>query len=118
MGYYTVYSLGADHYDHKTGTRTDDVSGDLRDEINEELRKRDVIEYALTEDWSCYDAVKWYDHDDDMIEVSKMFPDVLFCLHGEGETSEDMWDAYYLNGKMQYCGAEIVYPPFDPEKLE
>ena len=116
MGYYTAYNLDAETYNRKTGERTC-LPADMYDKINEVLKEKDVLGYALTEDWECFDAVKWYDHDDDMIEVSKLFPGVLFALHGEGDNSEDMWDAYYLNGKMQYCGAEIVYPPFDPEKL-
>lgn len=117
MGYYTAYNLEVENYDKATGVRSADVAPDVLKEIVAELEKRDVIGYALTEDLYCADHVKWYDHDSDMIEVSKLFPDVLFCLHGEGELNADLWDAYYLDGKMQDCQATVVYPPFDPAKL-
>ena len=116
MGYYTTFNLDAEIYNRKTGERTR-LPDDMYDKINEVLGERDVLGYALTEDWDCADAVKWYEHDVDMIAVSKLFPDVLFALHGEGDGNDDLWDKYYLDGKMQCCNAEIVYPPFDPAKL-
>ena len=61
---------------------------------------------------------KWDDHEHDMLELSKEFPDLHFELHGEGDSNDDIWDKHFLNGKMQTCMAEIIIPPFDPEKLE
>lgn len=117
MGYYTAYSLDLEMYDHETGIRSTCVPPETRDKIVTALTERDVIGYALSEDLYCADCVKWCDHDKDMIEVSKLFPNVLFCLHGEGESNEDLWNTYYLNGKAQDCPATVVYPPFDPTKL-
>lgn len=116
MGYYTAYELTVNRYDARSDTLSN-VTPDDHDKIVEELRQLDVIGYALSDDLSCHDAVKWYYHDSDMIQISKMFPSVLFCLHGEGEETGDIWDSYYLNGKSQHCRAEIVIPPFDPMKL-
>lgn len=35
------------------------------------------------------DSTKWYDHEKEMIEISKRYPNVLFTLHGEGEEAGD-----------------------------
>lgn len=114
MGYYTTYDLVLRTPDGKQDIRDQSI----HDKAVELLRERDVIGYALDTSLSCNSAVKWYDHDEDMIAVSKQMPNVLFCLHGEGDETGDIWDAYYLNGKSQYCRAEVVIPPFDPDKLE
>ena len=53
-----------------------------------------------------------------MEEFSKLFPGIVFRLHGDGDGEEnDLWDEYYLDGKSQRCDAEIIYPPYDPSKL-
>ena len=58
-----------------------------------------------------------YTYANDMEDFSKLFPGVVFCLHGEGEEQSDLWNEYYLDGKSQRCEAEIIYPPYDPSKL-
>lgn len=68
---------------------------------------------AIADDEAEYcfdDSLKWYDHDEDMIEISKQFPDVLFILKGEGEDHDDMWRNYYHNGEYEETYAEIVFP--------
>lgn len=71
--------------------------------------------FALEFDES--DGLKWHDHEKEMKQLSKEFPDVLFKLHGEGEDKYDIWDKYFMGGKMQSCYAEITCPPFDRSKL-
>ena len=61
---------------------------------------------------------KWYDWAEDMKEYSKLFPNILFTLNGEGEESGDFWAAYIKNGKMQEERAEIQIAPFDKSKLK
>lgn len=64
------------------------------------------------------EEVKWYEHEEDMKFLSQQFPDILFKLHGEGEENGDIWDKYFMNGKMQHCHAVMTIPPFDKSKLE
>jgi hypothetical protein len=61
---------------------------------------------------------KWYDHTEDMLKISKEYPEFIFKLRGEGEENGDMWVKYYKNGRYQTCEAEIFYPPFDESKLQ
>ena len=90
MGYHTAYSL---EVQNATKEQLDSVLAFLGD--------RGVIGYALDEEFGCCDTVNWYDHDEDMIAASNRFPNILFCLHGEGENNGDLWNKYYYSGKMQ-----------------
>lgn len=46
------------------------------------------------------DTMRWYDHDDDMKQLSTQFPDYYFLLNGRGEEHEDQWRKVYHNGKI------------------
>lgn len=110
MGYYTDYELNISPYGR------DVIPENEIAELEREINLVDVFEGGNASD-GYYCSAKWYDHDDDMMRLSGRFPDILFSLHGDGENHEDMWETYYLNGRMQYCEAEITYPPFDESQL-
>jgi hypothetical protein len=74
------------------------------------------IWWALETDGTARDWCKWYNHTDEMLAMSKAFPDVLFTLSGEGEENGDLWKKYYLNGQYQEDKAEIVYKGLDTTK--
>ena len=107
MGYYTSYEL----------TLPNETSPEVVDGIRAMLEDLEVIDYALDRNFCCYDAVKWYDHEEDMIKVSKAFPDVHFCLSGRGEESEDIWECHFKGGKSVKYYAEITIPPFNEADL-
>ena len=65
--------------------------------------------------WAAWGS--WYDHEEDMKELSKKFPDVVFDLFGDGEESEDRWHKYFKNGRMQYCPCRFEFDPYDESKL-
>jgi len=60
----------------------------------------------------------WYKHQEDMIELSVAFPNVLFTLWGSGQESDDLWKEYYFGGKCQAVKGEIIYPTFDESQLK
>lgn len=129
MGYYTRFDMSV--YDGNYN------SFDIAKYMSEKSKENDAyyaFEYDLEKffekgdmDEQCGDALvlslesndesKWYEHEKEMRDLSKEFPDVVFKLHGEGEENEDIWDKYFMNGKMQYCHAQMLLPPFDKEKL-
>ena len=94
MGYYTQFRLTTEQNQpvdwaavHKCLTKI--VIGDGHAE--------DVSPFyyeADSDHISSDDTMKWYDHDDDVAEMSKSFPDVIFCLEGEGEENSDMRCSY------------------------
>jgi len=119
MGYRTYFNLDV--------SREATVDGELflRDLESDEANKiiaqlRDECKdasYAFGDDGSSATELSWDDHDKHLMEFSKKFPDIVFTLHGMGDSDDDRWVYYYKNG--QVCGgpAEIVYPDYDPKKL-
>lgn len=97
MGYYTRFELSI-----KSGDRQTDF---------EEI----VSKYV---DFNPFDETcKWYDCEKDMREISKLYPETVFQLEGEGEESGDIWKAYFKNGLMQKSEAIITFEEFDENKL-
>ncbi|MEK5036244.1 hypothetical protein MKY96_32865 [Paenibacillus sp. FSL R7-0302] len=80
---------------------------------------RTIEDYIEESDfgYAFHDSYNWYDHEANMKDLSKAFPDVVFELHGEGEDNEDMWYKYFKNGKMQVCEAVISFDSYDERKL-
>lgn len=110
MGYYTQYELEVKDLE----TMTDDGCG-----IIEKFREScDYAKLALNESGNTEESCKWYDHDDDLINLSKEHPDKLFILSGLGEDSGDIWRKYFVNGKIQEEKAEIKIADFDINKLK
>lgn len=111
MGYYTNYELLVDVSKSEPNTiqRLENSVEEL-----EGFSYTDATNKYLTA--SGY--AKWYSCDDDMRKLSRLFPDFLFELHGEGDSPDDLWNTYYQDGKMQHCPGKIFYEPYDPEKME
>lgn len=102
MGYYTRYNLTADNV-------PDTLAGPL------EKRVKIYLDFLCCEgEFAWYGETTWYEWREDMIQLSREFPRVLFKLHGEGDTQDDFWDAYFQNGKSQVHKGELVIASFDP----
>lgn len=111
MGYYTNFTLG-------TVSPNVKISDILKSHTEEEFKG---LYFAVDENGYCKRGVKWwYDYEEDMRRLSRLHPDVVFKLHGEGEAYDDIWDKYFKNGKMQACYIEIVtnIDDYDESKLE
>ena len=94
MGYETSFNL--------------DTDKPLPDEFNDEFEK--ISDYRFEDD-NIYG--KWYEWQDNMIEVSKRFPGILFTLSGEGEENDDVWRAYFKNGECKTVQPIITWPEVD-----
>lgn len=120
MGYYTDYTLTASVCtvtDNGTVTTSTPIPHIILIGLEDEIEKMNIFENDGDIEYGYYANAKWYDWEEDMSLLSKRFPELLFCLHGEGEGSEDLWDAYFFEGKCQHCPATIHYDDFDPTKL-
>lgn len=128
MGYYTRYDLSV----QSNGQYNSYDVAKYISEQNEQSDKFYAFEYSLKEfltdldnlagtvyalELESDDECKWYDHEKEIKELSRKFPEIIFKLHGEGEENGDVWDKYFRDGKMQVCNAEMSIPPFDESKL-
>ena len=57
----------------------------------------------------CHGPVNWSTWKEDMIEISRMFPDVRFRLAGSCDYPDDNWHSYFENGKVEECKSIITY---------
>ena len=108
MGYYTSYTLTVDSCKKDTPLSPDFLA-DLKDKLP-------FLEQDDCETFSCYTT--WYDHERDLCLLSRKYPSYLFSLYGDGDGSEDMWYAYFQNGKTQFCPSVITFEDYDPDKME
>jgi hypothetical protein len=101
MGYYTRHTLEI--------IEGNDYVTDYEQEIGE------LSEYGSS---TFNDEIKWYNHENDMLQYSKKHPNTIFKIIGEGEENGDMWHEYYKNGNMQRIQGKIVFDDFDRTRLE
>ena len=117
MGYNTRYSLSAQLLINNQPAKLVDDTPVYS--LIESLRAEyDNAQYALNGDGSTNNEAKWYEHTEDLVKFSAKHPNILFTLHGDGEENDDVWNKYFLNGKVQIAKAEIQIAPFDPAKLK
>jgi hypothetical protein len=114
MGYYTNFELTI----HEGTADVKEVRLALYAVLQENPQDNEFLFVIEADLIVTGDSIKWYDHDEDCAELSKKFPGVVFKLHGKGEESGDLWDAYYKDGKVQICRAKMTFPPYDPAKLK
>lgn len=100
MGYITMYELQIEPHTEKSWK-----------EIWDELKNNPDALYALDEDGNTNNSCKWYDHEKDLVNLSKKFPEIMFILSGQGEETGDIWIKNFLNGKKQIRGATLTFPP-------
>ena len=112
MGYYTTFkgsvsgpedSLRRFKEDAEKGLTFSDYDIEFSDFFDNYLR------YGET--------MKWYSHEEDMIALSKKYPNVLFSLQGEGEEPGDIWKAWYRNGRSVTAKAQITFNEPDLDRV-
>lgn len=87
-------------------------------EAIEEVYKETESELAFIHAMAEGEPTKWYDHEKDMLSVSREWPDRVFRLDGEGKESGDIWVKFFKDGQVQMVKAEIKLGDFDSSKLE
>jgi hypothetical protein len=83
------------------------ISDITKEYQNQYVTQSDVVDIIGYNPFN--DSCKWYDHDKDMISVSKKFNGVLFVLYGNGEEVGDIWKKYFYNGQTQVAMVKITF---------
>lgn len=116
MGYYTYFQLEVEGGPAEQHCPTCGHVG--------EWEWKDLIAKFLGSKYNCeiYDpfeeSCKWYEYEADMIEFSKLYPDYIFIIEGDGEETDDRWRAYFKDGKSRRDEMIMRFPDFDPSTLE
>lgn len=112
MGYYTYYSLSVKNEDEFPIEKQREASLQLAEKFNWRKDYEKYIEASFYPfSWLSNDSMKWYDYNEDMLELSRNFPEAIFVLYGEGEDREDTWRAFYKDGVSIYQRAHFYYDP-------
>lgn len=101
MGYYTYYTL-----------EIVEDPDNQKDEFYEHFEEETMYSSKEFKDYGEMEAT-WQDWEEDMIELSKRFPKMLFKLEGDGEEQFDVWNCYFCNGKSHYREIQTYWEPFD-----
>lgn len=106
MGYYTTFEVAV-------------IEGCLDDDIVKILREETSYTFEEDSENSVFaDHIKWYTRQDDMLRISRRYPNVVFRVRGNGEESGDVWQTFYKNGK--YSDWKLTpqtYPEYDESML-
>jgi hypothetical protein len=80
----------------------------------------DDIYRIMALDGSSVDEGKWYEHEEDMCELSAKYPKVLFILYGEdcNDGRMDLWHKYFKAGKCRTATARITYQFDDDDTVD
>ena len=120
MGYYTNFSI--DIRTAITRAEAKDIAAAINRAICPTIENEDdwlfsLDDYSGIEDdekatWELtpYDAMKWYDCEEDMKEIAKKYPAIEFRVEGYGEDREDWWVALFKGDRYQI---KYVEPPID-----
>ena len=103
MGYYTIYELKSEP--EIIGT------SEFKENFNK-ICGENEYDNVLSEE------CMWYEHEENMREISKSYPETLFLLSGEGADFLRDWRKYFWNGKMQFCRRSISFHEFNETELK
>lgn len=110
MGYVTNYKISFIHFGKNEIPKEADIVNTLNS-INPYDFEVGEDESPLLEEFF-EESIKWYDHVEDMIKLSKVFPETLFILDGWGEDIGDVWRELYIDGERVVADLVFTFSDF------
>jgi len=74
--------------------------------------------YGLDDNGQCRSECRWVNRQKELGTFSKLHPEAVIQLHGDGDSEDDNYYEYYKNGKIQICPREFYYLPYEEQDLE
>lgn len=113
MSYHSYYNISIRNYNEIPIERQREASFYLVEKFGWDEEYKETISKEEFDPffWLC-EEIKWYDWRADMIDVSARFPEIEFVLYGEGVDREDLWRAFFKDGK---CIVQTIHFYWDPE---
>lgn len=110
--YYSLFLMKPDK-DHRIGDeKSEKIIGEL---INENQNAADAIGLdGLTTG----EDLSWPEMEQEMKAFSKKHPEIRFNVYEEGSSFDGKCNYYFVNGKMQECWGETVFPKYSRSKLK
>lgn len=103
MGYYTNFDISV-------------LDDKITEDILESLTNITEYEFDRTR-YGVHICASWGNFEKDMCELSRLYPNKIFIVDGEGEENDDVWKMYWKNGKFQESNRTVIYEPFDEKEL-
>lgn len=97
MGYYTTYTIKI------TGPTAEPIDKNELETIVEEMKRVGGYDFEIDGNNEVYlGSAKWYEHDNDMELISRIFGQCVFEITGEGEEGiTDVWRQWWKNGELK-----------------
>jgi len=109
MGYYTYFSIAFEGDKDKVEAFKKDLLEESKDDDGDvDSYVEELLNYSGVEA-KLYDLEEWIEN------VAPRHPDVLVILNGDGEESDDLWQARWKGNKSERQFA--VIPPFTTKEL-
>ena len=109
MGYYTSYSLSL----FGNAEQAHEFENELLEVTKYADGQDDCEVKELVNTGGTY--AKLYDIEDTISDLAPKYPDLLIILNGDGEESDDLWEARWKGSEHEKQYADI--PPFTNPKL-
>jgi len=115
MGYYTYYQVSWDKHSDESIDKAIEKKFNEITGIDKESFGWDYDVWDTNDKYTLVFQAKWYPWQNDMVELSRAYPDIWFEVSGDGEESEDLWESRWKDGCYEFHMAE--FPPFTGEMV-
>lgn len=109
MGYYSCFNI--------------EIHAEKEFSIEEVIGKLlKISDYDLTDNlvsqegnsyYFCVYDVKWYSYEENFVELSKVFPELIFFISRAGEDNTDYTEQVFKNGEVKGKQLTVIYPKWE-----